>query len=50
MVFWLTSVEDRPVAEVAREFRMSVGGIYVARSRITNRIREMIREHQEQSQ
>ena len=49
MVFWLTSVEERPIAEVAEEFEMSVGSIYVARSRITKRIREMIREHEEQS-
>jgi RNA polymerase sigma-70 factor (ECF subfamily) len=49
MVFWLTSVEERPVGEVASEFEMSVGAIYIARSRITKRIREMIREHEEQT-
>ena len=50
MVYWLTSVEARPIAEVAAEYAMSVGSIYIARSRITKRIREMIREHEEQSQ
>jgi RNA polymerase sigma-70 factor (ECF subfamily) len=50
IVFWLTSVEDRSIAEVAMEYEMSVGSIYIARSRITNRIREMIHEHEEQSQ
>ena len=50
MVFWLTSVENRPVAEVAEQYEMSVGSIYIARSRITKRIRELIREHEEQSQ
>lgn len=50
MVFWLTSVEDRSIAEAAAEYKMSVGSIYAARSRITKRIREMIREHEERSQ
>jgi RNA polymerase sigma-70 factor (ECF subfamily) len=49
MVFWLTSVEDRPAAEVAEEFDMSVGSVYVARSRITKRIRDLVRVHQEQT-
>jgi RNA polymerase sigma-70 factor (ECF subfamily) len=49
-VFWLTSIEERPIAEVAEEFAMSVGSVYIARSRITKRIREMIRRHEEQSQ
>jgi RNA polymerase sigma-70 factor (ECF subfamily) len=50
MLFWLTSVEERPIAEVAEEFAVSVGSIYIARSRITKRIRDTIREHEEQSQ
>jgi RNA polymerase sigma-70 factor (ECF subfamily) len=50
MAYWLTSVEDRPVAEVAAQYEMSVGSIYIARSRITKRIRELIRAHEEQSQ
>lgn len=50
MVFWQTTVEERPISEVAEESAMSVGSIYIARSRITKRIREMIREHEEQSQ
>lgn len=50
MVYWLTSVEERPVSEVAAEYEMSVGSIYIARSRITKRIRELIRKHEEQSQ
>lgn len=49
MVFWLTSVEDQPITDVARTYNMSVGSIYVARSRITKRIRELIRGHEEQS-
>jgi RNA polymerase sigma-70 factor (ECF subfamily) len=50
MVFWLTSIGERPIAEVAKEFQMSIGSIYIARSRIAKRIRELIREHEEQSQ
>jgi RNA polymerase sigma-70 factor (ECF subfamily) len=50
MAFWLTSVEERPIAEVAREFQTSIGSINIARSRITKRIRNLIREHEEQSQ
>lgn len=50
MVFWLTSVEDRPISEVAAEFEMSVGSIYITRSRITKRIRETVRSHEEHSQ
>ena len=49
-VFWLTSVEDRPIAEVARESGMSIGSVYIARSRVTKRIRDMIRKHEEQTQ
>jgi RNA polymerase sigma-70 factor (ECF subfamily) len=49
-VFWLTSVEERPIAEVARHFGMSVGSVYIARSRITKRIRDMIQRHEEQTQ
>jgi RNA polymerase sigma-70 factor (ECF subfamily) len=49
MVFWLTSVEERAIAEVAEKFAVSVGSIYIARSRITKRIRDTIREHEEQS-
>jgi RNA polymerase sigma-70 factor (ECF subfamily) len=48
MVFWLTSVEERAIADVAQQFGMSAGGVYIARSRITKRIREMIREYEEQ--
>ncbi len=49
-VFWLTSVDQRPIAEVAREHDMSAGSVYIARSRITKRIREMIRRHEEHTQ
>jgi RNA polymerase sigma-70 factor (ECF subfamily) len=49
LMYWLTSVEERPIAEVAQEFGVSIGSVYVARSRITKRIREMIRANEEQT-
>jgi RNA polymerase sigma-70 factor (ECF subfamily) len=50
LAYWRTTVEDRPIAEVAEELAMSVGAIWVARSRIAKRIRETIHRHEEQSQ
>jgi RNA polymerase sigma-70 factor (ECF subfamily) len=49
LAFWRTSVEERPIADVAAELGMSVGGVYIARSRVTKRIREMIRSYEEQT-
>ncbi len=40
--FRATAVENRPPAEVARELGMSVGAVYIAKSRVTARIREHI--------
>jgi RNA polymerase sigma-70 factor (ECF subfamily) len=46
IVFWQTSVEGKAIAEVAVESGMSVGNVYIARSRITKRIREMIETYE----
>jgi RNA polymerase sigma factor (sigma-70 family) len=40
--FWLTAVSGREAAEVARELNVSVGAVYIARSRVTARIRQEI--------
>ena len=42
--FWLTSVEERAPQEVAQEIGLSVGAIYVAKSRVMKRLAEKIRE------
>jgi RNA polymerase sigma-70 factor (ECF subfamily) len=48
MAFWLTSVEDRSISDVAQQLAMSAGSVYIARSRVTTRIRQMTREYEKQ--
>lgn len=40
--FWQTAVENRAASEVARELRMSVGAVYIAKSRALARLRAQI--------
>ena len=40
--FWATAVEGRPPAEVAAELGQSVGSVYIARSRVLDRLRRRI--------
>lgn len=42
--FWKTGVENRPVADVAKELGLSVGAVYVARSRVLARLRDRVQE------
>jgi RNA polymerase sigma-70 factor (ECF subfamily) len=42
--FWLSAVEGQPIAEVAEQLGMSVGNVYVARSRIVSRLKNKVRE------
>ncbi len=37
--FWMTTVENQPVEQVAANLEITVGAIYIARSRVLNRIR-----------
>jgi RNA polymerase sigma factor (sigma-70 family) len=41
-VFWQTAINDRTPSEVARELGLSVGAVYVARSRVLARLRRRI--------
>jgi RNA polymerase sigma-70 factor (ECF subfamily) len=40
--FWQTALEDRPPGKVAAELGLSVGAVYVARSRVLSRLRRRI--------
>ena len=40
--FWQVVMEDRSPAEVGRELRMTVGAIYIAKSRVLKRLRDAL--------
>jgi RNA polymerase sigma-70 factor (ECF subfamily) len=46
--FWQTAVEQRDPQEVASALGLSVGAVYIARSRVLSRLREQIRQVEEQ--
>lgn len=45
--FHQTALEDRPVGEVAKKLDMTPGSVYIARSRVMARLRELVREFEE---
>ena len=45
--FWQTAVEGVSAAEVGRKLRPSAGAVYVAKSRVIARLREKVREFEE---
>jgi RNA polymerase sigma-70 factor (ECF subfamily) len=46
--FWLTAVEGQPARDVGRQLGLSAGAVYVAKSRVIARLREEIRELEEE--
>jgi RNA polymerase sigma-70 factor (ECF subfamily) len=40
--FWMTSIDGRSTEDVARQLKMSVGAIHIARSRVRRRLREAV--------
>lgn len=42
--FWATAVDLRSAEEVARELNMTVGAVYIARSRVIARLKEQIEQ------
>ena len=42
--FWRTAVEGQPAAQVAEGLGLSVGAVYIAKSRVLARLREQVQE------
>jgi RNA polymerase sigma factor (sigma-70 family) len=40
--FWQTCVDGRPISEVARSLQITVGAVYIARSRVLSRLKQEV--------
>ena len=45
--FWQTAIEGKPAEEVARALKISVGAVYIAKSRVIARLRKQIEEQED---
>ena len=47
--FWRTSVENEPVASVAAELSITVGAVYIARSRVMSKLKSIVKKINQQN-
>lgn len=47
--FWMTSVEQTSIEQAAAALQISVGNVYIARSRVMARLREIVQQYEERS-
>jgi RNA polymerase sigma-70 factor (ECF subfamily) len=47
LAFWRTAVEGKSPQEVARQLDMSVGAVYIAKSRVLARLRDQVQQFEQ---
>jgi RNA polymerase sigma-70 factor (ECF subfamily) len=45
--FWLTQMENLPIAQAAERLGISVGNVYIGRSRVMTRLKELVKQFEE---